>query len=47
MNRIAKHAYAMHREIDYRVRFRIRHRVEFGESVIVLGSIPALDKWKK
>ena len=33
--------------VEYRVRFKINHPVNYGETVIVLGSIPHLDKWNK
>jgi hypothetical protein len=31
----------------YQVTFQVHRRVDFGQTIIVLGSIPELDKWKK
>jgi hypothetical protein len=44
---MAKKVITLRSDIDYRVRFKINHKINYGESIIVLGSIPHLDKWKK
>ena len=32
---------------QYQVSFKVQHKVQFGHKLVVLGSIPELDKWKK
>ena len=38
---------AAYKNITYRVTFRVQIKVNFGESICVLGSIPELGKWKE
>ena len=46
-NNIAKGALALRGDTEYRVRFKINKAVNYGETVIVIGSIPELDRWTK
>jgi hypothetical protein len=44
LSKVAQH---QHYQVTYEVNFRVRYHAEPGYKVIVIGSIPELDEWRK